>query len=59
MASCDSCGTIHGAFDTRAQRRFSPDGKAGFRAALPGAPLRATRDEAIQDVCDARQARQA
>ena len=57
MPSCETCGTIHGTGDTRAEDRFSPGGATGFRAALPSAPLRATRAEAVQDVCDARRDR--
>lgn len=40
---------------TFAVGRFCPDGVQGYRAAgVPGATLRATREEAFADYCDAR-----
>jgi hypothetical protein len=50
-----SCGRVHGADETVAVGRFRPGGPTGYKASpavRPDAPLRRTRQEAEQDVCD-------
>ena len=49
---CPDCGHVHTAADIYAVDRFNPDGPIGYRAREPGAPLRASRDEAAKDLCD-------
>ena len=57
-AACPSCGWVHSLGDVVAVGRFDPDGPVGYKATLPqGAPLRASRAEAMRDVCEARMAR--
>lgn len=51
-APCPRCGHVHVTTWVRAQGRFHRNGPVGYRAAIPAAPLRATRAEAEQDVCD-------
>ncbi len=50
---CSDCGKVHSGADTTAVGRFNPAGPAGYMARLPGAAVRATRAEALQDVCSA------
>ena len=52
---CPDCGHVHTAADIYAVDRFSPGGPIGYCARYPGAPLRASRDEAAKDLCDWRQ----
>lgn len=49
---CPDCGHVHTAADIYAVGRFNPGGTIGYRARYPGAPLRASRDEAAKDLCD-------
>lgn len=53
MTTCPSCGHIHTSTDARAVGRFNPT-RDGYRA-QSGGPLRATRAEAEEDECRARQ----
>lgn len=50
--TCPDCLTIHEATAVVAVGRFDPNGPRGYRAA---GPLRATREEAMRDVCALRQ----
>ena len=52
---CPDCGHVHTAADIYAVGRFNPGGTIGYRARYPGAPLRASRDEAAKDLCTWRQ----
>ena len=52
---CSDCGHVHTAADIYAVGRFSPSGPIGYCARYPGAPLRASRDEAAKDMCKWRQ----
>lgn len=54
---CKNCGHVHTADWTYAVGRFTKDGIRGYTARLVDAPLRATREEAEQDVCEAYQRR--
>lgn len=50
-----SCGRVHGADETVAVGRFRPGDPTGYKASPAirlDAPLRRTRQEAEQDVCD-------
>ena len=51
---CPDCGHVHTTADTWAVGRFAP-GPIGYTARYPGAPLRASREEAEKDMCDWRQ----
>ena len=48
--TCPDCGHIHAAGDVVAVGRFDPNGVHGYRAPS-GGPLRATREQAMADVC--------
>lgn len=53
LQPCDRCGWIHDPSLVVAVGRFKPGGPDGYRTASgPGAPLRPSRCEAMQDVCD-------
>lgn len=58
-ASCPKCGYRHTAADAPAVGRFSRTAPRYRAASQPQAPLRATRAQAIDDECAARQARNA
>lgn len=46
------CGRYHNVYaETVAVGRFRTDGPTGWRAWAPAAPVRATREEAMRDVC--------
>lgn len=51
---CPACGSAHTSGDTSAVGRFNPNGPDGYMARFPGSPVRCTRDEALQDICDHR-----
>lgn len=55
---CPNCEHHHLAADATAIGRFQPGGPDGYRARYAGAPLRATRTEAVQDMCLHRRAHQ-
>ena len=52
---CPDCGHVHTAADIYTAGRFNPDGPIGYTARYPGAPLRASREEAVKDMCKWRQ----
>ena len=52
---CRDCGHVHTTADTWAVGRFAPGGPIGYTARYPGAPLRASREEAVKDMCKWRQ----
>jgi len=54
-AACRSCGWVHSLGDVVAVGRFDPNGPIGYKATSQAAPLRASRAEAMRDVCEARQ----
>ena len=49
--ACPNCHLIHATDWAVAVDRWRPEGPAGYRARYPDAPLRATRAEAIADMC--------
>ena len=49
--ACPHCHLIHVTDWAVAVDRWRPEGPAGYRARYPDAPLRATRAEAIADMC--------
>lgn len=49
--ACPHCHTIHATDWAVAVDRWRPEGPAGYRARYPDAPWRATRAEAIADMC--------
>lgn len=49
--ACPHCHLIHATDWAVAVDRWRPEGPAGYRARYPDAPLRATRAEAIADMC--------
>lgn len=58
LQACDRCGWIHDPSRVVVVGRFKPGGPDGYRAASDvSAPVRASRAEAMQDVCDALLAR--
>lgn len=49
---CKLCGHVHAATDAIAIGRFDPNGVIGYSARfLPNAPLRDTREKAMNDAC--------
>lgn len=54
---CGRCGALHLVTDAPSVGRFRTGGPLGYRARYPGAPLRSSRAEALEDVCNARQGR--
>lgn len=52
---CKQCNHTHPGTDARAIGRFTPGGPLGYKANYEGSPLRATREEAKQDMCQWRQ----
>ena len=52
---CKHCNHTHPGTDARAIGRFTPGGPLGYKANYEGSPLRATREEAKQDMCQWRQ----
>lgn len=53
--SCKHCNHIHAGDDARAIGRFAPGGPLGYKANYEGSPLRTTRKQARQDMCQWRQ----
>lgn len=53
--SCKHCNHIHAGDDARAIGRFAPGGPIGYKAKYEGSPLRTTRKQAKQDMCQWRQ----
>lgn len=49
--ACPHCHLTHATDWAVAVDRWRPEGPAGYRARYPDAPLRATRAEAIADMC--------
>lgn len=52
---CRRCTQVHLTTWTVAVGRFDANGPAGYRATFNGAPLRTTRQQAEQDMCDYQQ----
>lgn len=50
--ACARCGVVHPSDAARAVGRFNPSGPTGYRADVPGAVLRHSRDAAVTDWCD-------
>lgn len=57
MKLCGLCGAVHVPTDAPAVGRFLAGGPSGYRARYGGAPLRSSRAEALEDMCNARQGR--
>lgn len=49
--ACQKCGLVHHPMMARAVGRFDPKATQGYQANYQNAPLRPTRDEAIDDMC--------
>lgn len=52
--ACATCGWWHASDDAHAINRFAVGGPTAYRAAFPGAPVRASRVEAELDACQHR-----